>query len=123
MGLIMTQARHDDQGRQTTDLVFLTPRGVKFDPPGGVTDDPPYRDAVELEPEERDPPTPQQARRRHPTDTSPILAVPRIPNWTPEPKATAEDRARAAERLREIRQQYDPDDCQEFGCHDEEAEA
>jgi len=117
-GLLVAQARHDDQGRQTTDLLYLHPRGGKFAPPGGGMDAPPYRDAVELEKEELDPPTPQHARKRRPTDTSPISASPRMPDWTPEPKATAEDRARAARRLREIRQQFTPADCQEFGCHD-----
>lgn len=107
-GLIMTRPRHDDQGRQTTDLVFLTPRGVKFDPPGGVTDDPPYRDAVELEPEELDPLTPTSAPKRHPTDTTPIQAGPRP--WTPEPPTTAEDRQRAARHLREIIDQHRQDE-------------
>lgn len=126
--LIECRERHDEHGRRTTDDIYLggaLVRGAPRKSAGYVPrkDAGTYREAVELKPEELNPPDPPAARKRPPTDTSPIPAGPRIPDWTPEPTATTEDRNRAARRLREIRQQYDPADCQEFGCHDEEAEA
>lgn len=125
--LIECRERHDEHGRRTTDDVYLggaLVRGAHRKFAGYVPrkDAVTNKEAVELEPEELNPPDPPSDRRRRPTDTSPIPAGPRIPDWTPEPKATGEDRARAAQRLREIRQQFDPADCDEFGCHDTEAE-
>jgi DNA-binding transcriptional MocR family regulator len=126
--LIECRERHDEHGRRTTDDIYLggaLVRGAPRKSAGYVPrkDAGTNKEAVELEPEERNPPDPPADRKRRPTDTSPIPAGPRIPDWVPEPTATAEDRSRAAQRLREIRQQYDPADCQEFGCHDTEAEA
>lgn len=121
--LLVAEARRDEQGRQTTDLLFLHPRGCTVAPPGGCTVAPPYRKAVELNQEELNPPTPHRAAKRAPTDTGPINPSSYDPFWETEPKATTADRKAAARRVREILGRFDPADCLDLGCHETEAEA
>jgi DNA-binding transcriptional MocR family regulator len=105
-GLLLVKERFDAEGRRTTDDLFLRQARRKFAATGRRTGA-----AAEQEPEELEPPSPSNQRavganaralgtnpraRRAPTDTSPILP------WVPEEPATAEERQRAAQKLREI---------------------
>lgn len=121
-GLIECRERHDEHGRRTTDDVYLTavvrgaPRkSAGYVPRNGAGTN---SKAVELNTDELDIPAPPQ--KRPPTDTSQINPSAYAPFWETEPKATSADRQNAARRLREIRQRYDPDDCLELGCHDDD---
>lgn len=109
-GLLEVRERFDEHGRRTTDDLFLRHARRKFAATGRRTDAATNSKAVELEPDELEV-APAAAKPRPPTDTSQI----------PAGKPTPQQREAALRRLREIRQQYDPADCEEFGCHEEGA--
>lgn len=101
--LLEATERFDQDGRRTSDDLILRGARRKFADTGRRKFADTNSNAVEPEPEERELPLPpHRPQQRDPTDTRPIQTSRQVPVWVPEPKATADDRARGLRHIREI---------------------